>query len=517
LLLQYVRIDFDFRESGSVAQPKDALKKIDDASLADRRDFVKVEKNLSTLGFFTPSKSRGKVELREKTIRFKREVNGKTVEAEATILPSAKYGLPTTADLDKYLAFQKILNDIRLREGYVSNPIGFTSTQMLNVLGVKTAGNNYQEVYEWLQRMTLTGISSKGVIYFARRRAWATDTFHVFDRVVAFGMQMPDGSTADRNYVWLSDWQIENINNNYLMPIDFETYRKLRNHIAKALVPLLQVWLFASRSEGRFEKRYQDLCAILDIRYQKHLSLIKKQLAPSLDELQYYGYLANYRIEVTSDGRDYKIVAQHGHKFFRDQKIRWALPAAEETVEEDAPSQLKELVKRGLSEGHARRLLQSLPEDQPVLDQLEYGDWVIANARKSIVNPTGFYIYLLRENVIPPQSFETSAKRQARAAVAESRNKEERNRLQLEEEYKQFCEERVSLYVERQMDLEEYERRLKGKADEVRLTWPRLPLSSVQEIAERAVRADLHSCAAIPSFQEFCERHRQLGLFKRES
>ena len=115
------------------------LTKTSDTSLTHRRDFVKVEKNLSTLGFFTPSKSRGKIELVEKTIRFKREVNGKTVEAEATILPSAKYGLPTTADLDKYLAFQKILNDIRVREGQVSNPIGFSSTQMLNVLGVKTA------------------------------------------------------------------------------------------------------------------------------------------------------------------------------------------------------------------------------------------------------------------------------------------------------------------------------------------------------------------------------------------
>lgn len=257
-----------------------------------QREFVKVEKNLSTLGFFTPSKSRGKVEVSEKTVRFKREINGKTIDAEATILPSAKYGLPSTADQDKYLAFQKIVNDLRLQQGQVSNPIGFTSTQLLNVLGIKNAGNNYQDVFEWLQRMTLTGISSKGVVYFSRRRAWATDTFHVFDRVAAFGMQMPDGSVADRNYVWLSEWQLENINNNYVLPIDFETYRKLKNHIAKALVPLLQVWLYASRSERRFEKRYEDLCTILDIRRQKHLSLIKKQLEPSLAELQFHGYLS---------------------------------------------------------------------------------------------------------------------------------------------------------------------------------------------------------------------------------
>jgi len=40
---------------------------------------------------------------------------------------------------------------------------------------------------------------------------------------------------ADRNDVWLSAWQLENINGNYLLPVDLETYRKLSNSIAKAL------------------------------------------------------------------------------------------------------------------------------------------------------------------------------------------------------------------------------------------------------------------------------------------
>jgi hypothetical protein len=501
-------------ETGAFVSNAKDLKKSYDSAAVQRRDFVKVEKNLSTLGFFTPSKSRGKVDLVEKTIRFKREINGKTVEAEATILPSAKYGLPTTADLDKYLAFQKILNDIRVREGQVSNPIGFTSTQMLNVLGVKNAGNNYQDVYEWLQRMTLTGISSKGVIYLAKRKAWATDTFHVFDRVVAFGMEMPDGTTAERNYVWLSGWQIENINNNYLMPIDFETYRKLRNHIAKALVPLLQVWLYASRNQGRFEKRYQDLCTILDIRHQKHLSLIKKQLGPSLDELQHYGYLAGYRIEVTSDGRDYKIVADHGDKFFNDQKARTALPLPPPATVDNTPSLVSELTSRGLSETYAIRLLQSLPDGQPVLDQIEYGDWVIAKSKKAIKNPTGFYVYLLRENVIPPDSFESTAARRAKAATKETQNHEERTRLQMEHEYKQFCEEQITAYIETDMDRAHYEKRLQEKVQEVKQAWPRLPLASIKEIAGRALRADLHSAVTLPSFDEFCRRHRQIPLFK---
>jgi hypothetical protein len=151
------------------------------------------------------------------------------------------------------------------------------------------------------------------------------------------------------------------------------------------------------------------------------------------------------------------------------------------------------------------------------LDQLEYGDHVIATSKKAIVNPTGFYIYLLRENVIPPDSFETSSKKQARAACREAKNKEASDRLQLENEYKQFCDERISIYIENAMDAGEYEERLKQKVTEVKNAWPRLPLPSVQEIAERGLRADLYSTVVLPSFEEFCQRHRQIPLFERQA
>ena len=103
-------------------------------------------------------------------------------------------------------------------------------------------------------------------------------------------MQMPDGTTANRNYIWLSDWQLENINHNYLLPVDLETYRQLQNHIA---VPLLQVWLYATVHAGIFEKRYHDLCQILNITKYKHPSKIKEKLgAHSLAEIVRYAYRA---------------------------------------------------------------------------------------------------------------------------------------------------------------------------------------------------------------------------------
>lgn len=284
-------------------------------------DFIKIEKNLISLGFFTPSSKRIKDE-KSKTITFTKIIDGKRIEAKATIVPAAIYGLPVTADQDKYLALQKIINDVRQARGEVTNPVTFTSAELLKLLEQADAGKNYQDISEWLDLMSNTGIISEGVVYLAGKKVWAKDRFRVFDRAVSFGRELEPGKVAEKNYVWLSDWQLENINNNYLLPVDFDAYKQLKNHITKALVPLLQIWLFASREEGYFEKRYDEICQLLRIRQYHYLSEIKRNFAPSLDELVEHGYLESWQIEKTSDRKDYKVVFRHGDKFHQDRKKR---------------------------------------------------------------------------------------------------------------------------------------------------------------------------------------------------
>ena len=82
-----------------------------------------------------------------------------------------------------------------------------------------------------------------------------------------------------------------------------------------------------------------------------------------------------------------------------------------------------ELEKRGISSIDARDILASLPPDQSVLDQLEWGDYQVIQARGKIANPAGFYISLLQRNDNPPPTFETSTARNARQR-AESEQQE---------------------------------------------------------------------------------------------
>src|SRR5271155_3652007 len=92
-------------------------------------DFVKVEKNLASLGFFTPSSKRLR-NTQEKSFTITTVADGQRLELKGTIIPSAKYGLPITADQDKWIALCKILTDTLQREGKVTNPISFTSAEI---------------------------------------------------------------------------------------------------------------------------------------------------------------------------------------------------------------------------------------------------------------------------------------------------------------------------------------------------------------------------------------------------
>src|SRR5437016_4519887 len=79
-------------------------------------EFVKVEKNLASLGFFTPSSKRIR-NAQEKSFTITTVADGKRLELKGTIIPSAKYGLPITADQDKWIALCKFVTDILQREG----------------------------------------------------------------------------------------------------------------------------------------------------------------------------------------------------------------------------------------------------------------------------------------------------------------------------------------------------------------------------------------------------------------
>ncbi len=506
-------------------------------------EFVKVEKNLASLGFFTPSSKRLR-NTQEKSFTITTVADGKRMELKGTIIPSAKYGLPITADQDKWIALCKILNDIVQKEGVVTNPVSFTSADILRLLRKhRHSGKNYREVEEWLDVLFSTTIFSEGVVYLANEKRRVKDRFRVFERAVSFGKELPDGKVADKNYVWFSDWQLQNINSNHLLPIDLEAYRQLTNHIAKALVPLLQVWLYASRTEGVFEKRYDELCQMLNIQRYQYSSLIMRTLAPSLDELTEFGYLSDWKIEKTSDGENYKIIFYHGEKFHRDRRARLSKQASlspeaatsadpqngkvrrspapsstsrqsHQVHQENIPSVnetfLAELMKRGVAEPYARTILAAIHPEQPVLAQLEWGDQQVRQSSGKILNPAGFFVSLVSGNVMPPPNFETAAQRNVREAKLRAEEEAQRAQQDLETEYEWYRAQEIDRYV-KSLDPGEVDVVRQARRQENQGRYQNQWL--IDDFTERETRRELGKRAPLMTLEEFkTNRDRQPEL-----
>jgi hypothetical protein len=510
--------------------------------------YLRVEKNLASLGYFTASSTRRKDD-KSKTVSFTRTKDGNRIEVRATIVPAVGYGHPITADQDKWLALQQIVGELLKTDGRVANPITFSSAELLKLLGQNVSGKNYQDVKDWLEVMFMTSIKSEGTIYFAgqKRTVTAMDLFRVFDRVVAYQGELPDGEKADKNYVWLSEWQLENINNNYSLPIDFQSYKQLQNFIAKALVLHLQVWLYASRSEGFFEKRYDQICEILNIVKRKARSEIVRQLQPSLDELQAQELLASWSVVKLARG-EYKVVFHHGPKFFRDHQNRVgkgsapqlevSTPTSEATVmlepevaeselavtprgDQDLkrqqaesrpteravdPELLSALTRRGILEPQAIQLLQEIALDQPVLRQLEWADTQITQASGGIRNPAGFYVSLIRGNAVVPEGFETQAERDRRLAGQEAEREAQRSDQRLQEGYEAYRRDAIDRYMAEHPEevttlLEQgkqaYIREHPGAA-----SWPE---ERVLQLVRWMIRSEVADRAGLQTFAEYCE------------
>ena len=170
----------------------------------------------------------------------------------------------------------------------------------------------------------------------------------------------------------------------------------------------MQEWLFASQRDGRFEKQYEDICRLLGISIYEHLSQIERKLGPSLNELVTHGYIAKWVVEPMSNHKGYKLVLWHGAKYHTDRKSRIESKKLVDTPEGEGsqtgrrPRQQRlqlnppdvaaaeppkkpavdetlvaELVKRGVGEGDARKVLAKLAPGQPVMEQLEYADAVL--------------------------------------------------------------------------------------------------------------------------------------------
>ena len=474
-------------------------------------EFIELERNLAAIGFFSASSKRIKNK-KGKTLTLSKTIKGHKIKVSAEIVPGSKFGLPSIADQEKWFAFCYLLSARRRQHGKLTNPIRFSSGEILKMLGQVDSGRNYEELNEWLDVMSATTIISNGALYRAAQKAWVSHgrrRFHVFDRADSKGTRLDDGTVLDKHEVELSTWQLENVNAEYFLLFDHPLYGKLKKSIAKTLLPLLHTWLFAARKDGRFEKCYDEICEVLQITYYRHRSRMTEQLGPSLNELVEIGYLSKWELLKTSDGKGYKVAFYGGAKAFQSRRRqKKALAQPDESVNtSDSSSQkemlLQQLKDRGIS--NPEKFVLGAADEELVADCIGYWD-----TQPNV--GAGLLVSLIRRKVALPATFETTAERRKQEAAAEQTRSLRLQKQELQRNYDQYVIEETGRHIAERVPADEYRAILdaqKKKLSDQYVFW-RDPnqAAELERMAQIAARNEITQRLTIPTFEEWAKTRR---------
>ncbi len=421
--------------------------------------FVGLEKNLIRIGFFSIPNI--KVSKKQEKIVKLTTVESHNVRSQVEILAPTKIGLPTTGDLTMYLAFQSIVQDrFAFSSGQFPNPVTFTNYELLNRAQLTMTKERYGDLQDWLIRMKSTTVRFEA----SDSTRKGTDAVSVFNRVVSSSDLLDDGTIANCNYVWLSEWGIENLRT--VVPIDLVTYSLLKNQTAKLLVPHLQVWLYASRNQSVFRKNYAQFCALLGITQYSAKSKVIEKLAPAMSELGRYEYIKKWELTGTRR-KGYVVSITHGPKFFRDQKLFFVLGGGRSSDEEAtiSPSNsnmrllpdlamdesqervMEMLISRQIDRKSARKIALELSEDEVKL-RVAFCDAVFSESPGKVKNERGYLFTILKdEDFVVPAEFlerrsileETNKRANAEKAEREVQRQEYVQLLEAFSRYEKFC------------------------------------------------------------------------------
>ncbi|AXC15999.1 hypothetical protein ACPOL_6789 (plasmid) [Acidisarcina polymorpha] len=406
--------------------------------------------------------------------------DGKKIRVSAEFRSSETLGLPSTSDRDKYMAFMKLAMETKLKMGVINNPIRFSGYSLLNILGQCDSGENYEALNSWGMRMADTTITSEQVIYSSVRKRYMNKTVHVFRSFTRLGTSgLNNFGRADMFEVELEDWLLENLNESFVVPEDFNMYRKLVRPTAKGIFVYLYLWFYASQGR-QVEKDYAELCALLNIRTYDHVSKIRETIGLSLTDLVNIGYLRSWDVRPMMSKSGYKLILTPGRAMkdvlLLTQRKQLALVGQTDMPLSDSrESAMAALIEKGVSPTKAKDLAGRL-EPSALLDRIEFvSHQVESDTRKNIKNPAGYLISFLESDQLVPSNFQTSRQRvelQAKKAHEDSlRARNTANalkQLHLQEEYEAWKRVEADSVIAQRFPKAALVEKLKGVSSQLR-------------------------------------------------
>jgi hypothetical protein len=207
------------------------------------------------------------------------------------VLAHQEYGLPGLFDWALHQAIEEIINE----QGFpVCNPVPFGMRDVCRRMEITYSGRTAEDIKAAFLRMISALVESKRTFYSKPKKQWIEDHFHLYDRVVYRGDELPDGGgVADTNYLYLGSWYLDNLNALYVTLLDTRYRRSLSSTLARRLYEIFGVKFYGLRAAQAPFLRYpySTLCALLPVKRYRYRSDAQRQLEAAHQELIATGFL----------------------------------------------------------------------------------------------------------------------------------------------------------------------------------------------------------------------------------
>lgn len=378
--------------------------------------------------------------------------------------------------------------------------------QLCRELDMPSSGKNVNDLRRAIHQNAGTYITAKLKYKAADGTEKRIEAGFTRYSVVFTGETLPEGDVADGVYIVLNDPYRDVLNTAPVRPLNYDYLRELRP-TPQRFYEIMSYRFFAAFKNGRPTARlsYSDYCMY---------SAQPRQDDPERFRLQMYkvhkphlesGYLKSVAYEQTKDGAgkaDWVMVYTPGPR--AKSEFQTFARRQAPLFEPDEPNDLlRELTNRGIAESKGRSLLQQIRPNQHVLDQLEWGDAILRQAGAGTFrNPPGFYVSLVRDNIIPPNSFETTRRRKHREEAERDAHDQAQKATQAEFAYDDYRRTAVDQAVTA-MAPEALNSAIAAKRKQYHRIHPTLPPGTLDEIALAGVRNEIEGQLKLLTFEEF--------------
>ena len=185
-----------------------------------------------------------------------------------------------------------------------TNPVRFQWRELCRRLDVVYSGKTVSEMKQAIRSTLGLSLFSTGALFdkVHNRPIHATEQgMHLYEQVVFHKGYMPDGSIAETNCVWFSQWYLNNLNALFTAPLDYQLWRKLDAGTNQAS-RLYEFCVFAFyNGTPQLVINYPTLAQYMPVKTMAYLSEAQRQLSLPFTLLAEHRVISGWGLKTHGD------------------------------------------------------------------------------------------------------------------------------------------------------------------------------------------------------------------------